>query len=62
MSTRKLAKSYLDETGIRRNRQTVSEIIRNKLGYTFRKSKIKNNKNNSHENILITCSFLKIIS
>ena len=62
LSTRKLAKAFLDETGIHTNRQTVSEIIRNKLGYTFRKSKIKNNKINSKENTLITCSFLKIIS
>ena len=62
LSTRKLNKAFLDETGIHTNRQTVSEIIKNKLGYTFRKSKIKNNKINSNENSLITCSLLKIIS
>ena len=57
-----MAASYFDETGNKTNRQTVNDIIRNKLGYTFRKTKVKNNKINNSENILITCTFLKIIS
>ena len=62
LSCRKLTNEYYIKTGNKTNRQTVCDIIKNKLGYTYRKTTVKNNKINNEQNILITCAFLKIIT
>lgn len=62
LTCRKLCSAYLEEKGLHTNRQTICNIIKNQLGYRYRKSKIKNNRINDMENIFVSCSFIKIIS
>ena len=62
LTCRKLAEEYYNTTGRKTNRQTICNLIRNQLGYSYRKTTVKNGKINDNENILISCSFIKIIS
>ena len=62
LTCRKLAEEYYNTTGRKTNRQTICNLIRNQLGYYYRKTTVKNGKINDNENILISCSFIKIIS
>ena len=62
LSCRKLAGAYFNSTWIKTNRQTVCDIIKYKIGFHYRKTTIKNNRINSNKNILIACTFLKIIT
>ena len=61
LSCRKIAEDYYQKTGNKTNRTTVNNIIRNKLGFHYLKTCIKNNKINNKENLLIQFAFIKII-
>lgn len=58
----KLAEEYYNTPGRKTNRQTICNLIRNQLGYCYRKTTVKNGKIKGNENILISYSFIKIIS
>lgn len=61
LSCRKLAKMYEQETGLKTNRTTINKIIKNKLGYHYTKTTLKNPKINLTRNKLISFCFIKII-
>lgn len=62
LSSRKLTKEYFDKTGFKTNRTTVNKIIREKLGYRYLKTCVKNNIINSNDDKLIQFTFIKIIT
>ena len=62
LSLRKLAKEYKDKTGLNVSKSTVHNYLRKKLGYKYLKSTVKTDEIIKNKNILISLSFIKIIS
>jgi hypothetical protein len=61
LTCRKLTKEYFDTTGIKTNRTTINKIIREKLGYKYLKTCLKNNIINTNDDRLIQFTFIKIV-
>ena len=63
LSSRKLTEEYYNTTRIKTNRQTIfNNIIKTQLGYNYRKTTVKNGRVNDYDNIIISTSFIKIIT
>ena len=62
LSCRKLTNLYYEKTGNKTNRTSVNKIIREKLGYRYKKIVPKNKIIKSNKNILISFTFIKIIT
>lgn len=60
-SCRKLATMFFEETGKKTNRTSINKIIRDKFGYRYLKTVLKNRKIKETNNRLISFAFIKII-
>ena len=62
LSVRKLAEKYQKETGIKISKSTIHNYLTKKMGYKYLKTTIKTDKTLQSNNIMISLSFVKIIS
>jgi hypothetical protein len=62
ISLLKMKELIHEETGKTMSKSTLSRIIRNKLGYTYRKTNVKNIKVTSLQNITSSFLFIKVLT